>query len=225
MRRRARPGTRAWSAGACLPPIADATFDREVALDGAEIAPMVSWGNEPAGRRRRRRPRARSGRRAGRRRGATAMMRALAYMDLRRARRSPTSPSTGSSSAPAPTAASRICARPRRSSPAARCSERVRAWVVPGSGPGQGAGGSGRARPQSSRTRASSGARRAARFASAPTAKSVAPGERCASTSNRNFVGRQGRGARTHLMSPIMAAAAAVTGRVTDVRTIMAGRR
>lgn len=46
----------------------------------------------------------------------------------------------------------------------------------------------------------------------------VAPGERCASTSNRNFRGRQGPGARTHLMSPAMAAAAAVTGRITDVR-------
>ena len=44
------------------------------------------------------------------------------------------------------------------------------------------------------------------------------PGERIASTSNRNFVGRQGRGTRTHLMSPAMAAAAAVTGRLTDVR-------
>ncbi len=46
----------------------------------------------------------------------------------------------------------------------------------------------------------------------------LSPGERCASTSNRNFEGRQGRGGRTHLMSPAMATAAAITGRLTDVR-------
>lgn len=49
----------------------------------------------------------------------------------------------------------------------------------------------------------------------------LAPGERCASTSNRNFEGRQGYKGRTHLMSPGMAAAAAVTGRLTDVRDLM----
>ncbi|RUT65065.1 3-isopropylmalate dehydratase large subunit [Morganella morganii] len=48
----------------------------------------------------------------------------------------------------------------------------------------------------------------------------LAPGERCASTSNRNFEGRQGRGGRTHLVSPAMAAAAAVTGSFADIRTI-----
>jgi 3-isopropylmalate/(R)-2-methylmalate dehydratase large subunit len=47
------------------------------------------------------------------------------------------------------------------------------------------------------------------------------PGERCASTSNRNFEGRQGRGGRTHLLSPAMAAAAAVTGHLTDVRKVV----
>jgi 3-isopropylmalate/(R)-2-methylmalate dehydratase large subunit len=49
----------------------------------------------------------------------------------------------------------------------------------------------------------------------------LAPGERCAATSNRNFEGRQGKGGRTHLMSPAMAAAAAVTGKLTDVRDMM----
>ncbi len=47
----------------------------------------------------------------------------------------------------------------------------------------------------------------------------LAPGERCAATSNRNFEGRQGRGGRTHLLSPEMAAAAAITGHLTDIRT------
>jgi 3-isopropylmalate/(R)-2-methylmalate dehydratase large subunit len=49
----------------------------------------------------------------------------------------------------------------------------------------------------------------------------LAPGERCASTSNRNFEGRQGRGGRTHLMSPMMAAAAAFAGHVADVRKFL----
>jgi 3-isopropylmalate/(R)-2-methylmalate dehydratase large subunit len=49
----------------------------------------------------------------------------------------------------------------------------------------------------------------------------LAPGERCASTSNRNFEGRQGSGGRTHLMSPPMAAAAAITGHLVDVRELM----
>ena len=49
----------------------------------------------------------------------------------------------------------------------------------------------------------------------------LSPEERCAATSNRNFEGRQGRGGRTHLMSPAMAAAAAITGRLTDVRNLI----
>ncbi|MBA3319109.1 MAG: 3-isopropylmalate dehydratase large subunit [Gemmatimonadales bacterium] len=52
----------------------------------------------------------------------------------------------------------------------------------------------------------------------------LAPGERCASTSNRNFEGRQGRGGRTHLMSPAMAAAAAIEGCLVDVRGVVRGR-
>jgi 3-isopropylmalate/(R)-2-methylmalate dehydratase large subunit len=54
----------------------------------------------------------------------------------------------------------------------------------------------------------------------AMNADKLEPGERCASTSNRNFEGRQGRGGRTHLVSPAMAVAAAVTGKLTDVRTL-----
>lgn len=52
----------------------------------------------------------------------------------------------------------------------------------------------------------------------AMNADRLEPGERCASTSNRNFEGRQGAGGRTHLVSPQMAAAAAITGYFTDVR-------
>jgi 3-isopropylmalate/(R)-2-methylmalate dehydratase large subunit len=54
----------------------------------------------------------------------------------------------------------------------------------------------------------------------AMNADKLEPGERCASTSNRNFEGRQGRGGRTHLVSPAMAAAAAITGKLTDVRDL-----
>jgi 3-isopropylmalate/(R)-2-methylmalate dehydratase large subunit len=53
----------------------------------------------------------------------------------------------------------------------------------------------------------------------------VPSGERCASTTNRNFRGRQGRGARTHLMSPAMVAAAAVSGHLADARPLLAGRK
>jgi 3-isopropylmalate/(R)-2-methylmalate dehydratase large subunit len=48
----------------------------------------------------------------------------------------------------------------------------------------------------------------------------LSPGERCASTTNRNFKGRQGQGSRTHLMSPAMVAAAAVAGYLIDVREL-----
>ena len=54
----------------------------------------------------------------------------------------------------------------------------------------------------------------------AMNADKLEPGERCASTSNRNFEGRQGRGGRTHLVSPAMAAAAAVTGHLADPREL-----
>jgi 3-isopropylmalate/(R)-2-methylmalate dehydratase large subunit len=52
----------------------------------------------------------------------------------------------------------------------------------------------------------------------AMNADRIEPGQRCASTSNRNFEGRQGRGGRTHLVSPAMAVAAAIRGTLADVR-------
>ena len=55
----------------------------------------------------------------------------------------------------------------------------------------------------------------------AMNADRLSPGERCASTSNRNFEGRQGAGGRTHLVSPEMAAAAAIAGRFADVRELL----
>ena len=54
----------------------------------------------------------------------------------------------------------------------------------------------------------------------AMNADKLKPQERCASTSNRNFEGRQGRGGRTHLMSPAMAAAAAINGKLSDLSLI-----
>jgi len=86
-----------------------------------------------------------------------------------------------------------------------------RAMVVPGSGLVR----KRKAWRRSSSTRASNGGLPAAH------PDQLAPGERCAATSNRNFEGRQGRGGRTHLMSPAMAAAAAITGHLTDVRELM----
>ncbi len=59
----------------------------------------------------------------------------------------------------------------------------------------------------------------------AMNADRLEPGERCASTSNRNFEGRQGTGGRTHLLSPAMAAAAAMTGHIVDVRTLLSAPR
>ena len=65
-------------------------------------------------------------------------------------------------------------------------------------------------------------ARTQSRACAEPLSPVLAPGERCASTSNRNFEGRQGRGGRTHLVSPQMAAAAALHGHFVDVRSLAA---
>jgi 3-isopropylmalate/(R)-2-methylmalate dehydratase large subunit len=197
----------------------EATFDREVALDAAEIAPMVTWGTTPedataiTGRV----PDPAEASDAGRR---ESMTRALAYMGL--------VPGTALEEVGIDRVFIGSCTNGRvedlRAAAAVVEGRKVRqgveAWVVPGS-------------QQAKAQAEAEGLDRVFlaagfdwRYAGcsmclATNGDTVAPGQRCASTSNRNFVGRQGPGARTHLMSPAMAAAAAVTGRLTDVRRLM----
>jgi 3-isopropylmalate/(R)-2-methylmalate dehydratase large subunit len=194
-----------------LPTDRGAQFDREVSLDASRIEPMVTWGTSPED------ALPISGRVPDPRN--ESMHRSLDYMGL-----SPGTPLTE-------VAVDRVfigsCTNSRIEDlrAAAKIAEgrkvapRVEAWVVPGSGlvklqaEAEGldriftAAGFQWRHPGCSMCIGTNG-------------DTVAPGARCASTSNRNFIGRQGPGARTHLMSPAMAAAAAVTGRLTDVRTL-----
>ena len=133
------------------------------------------------------------------------------------ARRSRTSASTASSSGRARTRASRTCARPPRWSAAGGSADTVHAMVVPGSM---------QVKAQAEQEGLDEVFKQAGfdwREAGCSMCLGMnpdilQPGERCASTSNRNFEGRQGRGGRTHLVSPQMAAAAAVEGHFVDVR-------
>ena len=188
---------------------ADAAFDREVVLDAAGVAPQVSWGTSPdqvAG--------------IGEAVPEGADARALAYMGLERGR-----PLAGlaidhvfvgscTNGRIEDLRAAAAVARGRQVAPG------VRAMVVPGSGLVK----------RQAEAEGLRGVFEAAGFewrdpgcslCVAMNDDRLQPGERCASTSNRNFEGRQGVGARTHLMSPAMAAAAAVTGCITDVRTLI----
>jgi 3-isopropylmalate/(R)-2-methylmalate dehydratase large subunit len=208
----------AWRA---LPSHPDAVFDREVTLDAAAIAPIVTWGTtpddalpidasvpDPA--------RARDEARA------QYMREALDYMGLRPGTRltdiaidrvfigSCTNARIEDLRAAAAVLAGRVC--------------KVPGLVSPGSS-------------LVKRQAEEEGLDRIFRDAGLDWADSgcsmcvgingdrVPPGERCASTTNRNFRGRQGPGARTHLMSPAMVAAAAVSGRLADVRPLLAGRK
>ena|SRR5688572_5724667 len=197
-----------------------AAFDREVTLDASRVEPMVTWGNSPedalpiTGCV----PDPRHAPDAERR---EAMQRTLAYMDL--------VPGTRLADVAIDRVFIGSCTNSRiedlRSAAAVVAGRRVapgvEAWVVPGSGMVK-------AQAEAEgldRVFAAAGFQW--RFAGCSmclgtNGDRVAPGQRCASTSNRNFMGRQGPGSRTHLMSPAMAAAAAVTGRLTDVRTIPA---
>jgi 3-isopropylmalate/(R)-2-methylmalate dehydratase large subunit len=204
---------RRWSGLATDP---RAEFDSEVTLDADEIAPMVTWGTsledvtpidghipDPA-----------SADTAERR---ERISKALAYMGL--------TPGTPLSGIPVERVFIGSCTNARIEDLRAAAAvvdgrsvhPGVEAWVVPGSG---------LVKEQAEAERLDKVFLRAGFQWREPgcslclgtNGETVAAGQRCASTSNRNFVGRQGRGARTHLMSPPMAAAAAVTGHLTDVR-------
>ncbi|HEY5339343.1 MAG TPA: 3-isopropylmalate dehydratase large subunit [Rhizomicrobium sp.] len=195
---------------------AGATFDAEIALNAADIPPMVTWGTSPeqglpiTGHIPDPAKIADANQRAG-------VERALTYMDL--------APGTALSDVKIDRVFIGSCTNGRiedlRAAAAIakghKVASHVGAMVVPGSGlvkkqaEDEGldkifveAGFEWR-EPGCS-------------MCLAMNADKLAPGERCASTSNRNFEGRQGRGGRTHLMSPAMAAAAAIAGHLTDVR-------
>jgi 3-isopropylmalate/(R)-2-methylmalate dehydratase large subunit len=202
-----------------LPSDDGAAFDREVMLDGSALQPMVTWGNSPedalpiSGRVPDPDAVADTARRA-------AMSRTLDYMGLK-----PGMPLTD-------IAVDRVfigsCTNGRiedlRLAAAVakgrRVAAGVQAWVVPGSQ---------QVKLQAEQEGLDRVFREAGfewRYAGcsmclATNGDQVAPGQRCASTSNRNFVGRQGPGSRTHLMSPAMAAAAAVSGRLADPRSLL----
>jgi 3-isopropylmalate/(R)-2-methylmalate dehydratase large subunit len=200
-----------------LPSDSDAHFDREVSLDAAEIAPMVTWGTSPEAVApiSARVPDPADAPDATRR---DNMERALAYMDLK--------PGTPLSEIAIDRVFLGSCTNSRiedlrvAAKIAAGRRAVVPAMVVPGSGLVK-------AQAQAEGLhvifeRAGFEWREAGcSMCVGMNGDLVAPGERCASTSNRNFVGRQGRGARTHLVSPAMAVAAAVTGRLTDVRRLL----
>ena len=204
-----------------LPSDEGAVFDREVALDAAAIAPMVTWGTSPedASPITGVVPDPASFADPERRDG---LVRALDYMGLQ--------PGTALEEVAVDRVFIGSCTNGRISDLRAaaavaegrRVAEGVEAWVVPGSTP---------VRLQAEAegldqvfTRAGFQWRGAGCSMCLGTNGEIGrPGQRVASTSNRNFVGRQGRGVRTHLMSPAMAAAAAVTGRLSDVRRLLEG--
>jgi 3-isopropylmalate/(R)-2-methylmalate dehydratase large subunit len=198
----------------------DAVFDREVAIDCNSLEPQVTWGTDPS------QVVGISGRvpepwlgEAGRQ---ASMQRALDYMGL--------APGTPLSGLPVDRVFIGSCTNsrlPDLEEAAAvlrgrRVAPGVKALVVPGS-------------TTVKRQAEAAGLDRVFRDAGFFWGESGCsmcaggngdrgrPGERCVSTTNRNFEGRQGRGVRTHLVSPSMAAAAAVTGRIVDVRQILGG--
>jgi 3-isopropylmalate/(R)-2-methylmalate dehydratase large subunit len=199
-----------------LPTDAGAVFDREVSLAAGDIAPTVTWGTSPQDALpvTARVPDPAAVGDAGRR---ESMARALAYMGL--------TPGTPLDEVAVNRVFIGSCTNSRlddlRAAAQVVKGRRVvvPAWVVPGSGlikQAAEAEGLDRIFVDAGFEWREAGCSMCVGM-NGDTAR---PGERVASTSNRNFEGRQGQGARTHLMSPAMAAAAAVTGRLTDVRTL-----
>jgi 3-isopropylmalate/(R)-2-methylmalate dehydratase large subunit len=199
---------------------ADAQFDREVRLDVGALEPMVTWGNSPedalpiSGRI----PDPAHAPNAERR---AAMARTLDYMGL--------TPGAALTDVKIDRAFIGSCTNGRLEDLEAaaavvrgrKVAPHVDAWVVPGSGIVK----------QAAEARGLHHVFEAAGFqwrhagcsmCLGTNGDQVAPGQRSASTTNRNFVGRQGPGSRTHLMSPAMAAAAALRGHLTDVRELLA---
>ncbi len=191
----------------------EARFDNAVALDVTELEPMVTWGTSPE----------HTIPITGRIPHSAGTERALSYTGL----------SAGQSldDLPIDTVFIGSCTNGRIEDlrlaaeivRGRHVSDKVRALVVPGSG---------LVRAQAEReglseifVRAGFEWREAGcSMCLGMNEDRLSPGERCASTSNRNFEGRQGPGGITHLMSPAMAAAAAIEGRVTDVRRLMGAR-
>ncbi|MBR0668108.1 3-isopropylmalate dehydratase large subunit [Roseomonas hellenica] len=222
--RRFAPKGAAWDAALAhwrgLPTDAGASFDRDLLIDAADIAPQITWGTSPehvlpvGGVI----PDPSDAPDAARRAAWTA---ALDYMDLR-----PGAPIAGTkvdwvfigsctNSRIEDLRAAAGILRGRHVAP------HVTAWVVPGS---ERVKRDAEAEGLDALFRASGFEWRepGCALCVAANGEAVPPGARCVSTSNRNFVGRQGPGARTHLASPAMAAAAAVTGAITDVRRMEA---
>ena len=199
-----------------LPSDADAAFDSEIELDATQLAPMVTWGNSPedalpvTGRV----PDPAAEKDPERR---ASMERALKYMGL--------APGMALTDIAVDQVFIGSCTNARLEDlrAAAQVARRGKAKVPVMVSPGS---------TQVKLAAEKEGLDRIFRDAGfewresgcsmcvAMNGDMVLAGKRCASTSNRNFVGRQGKGSRTHLLSPAMAAAAALTGRITDVREL-----
>ena len=214
------PRGTAWDAALAywqtLPSDADARFDHEVTLDGAAIAPTVTWGTSPQDALPVTERVPDPAREADPGRRAT-MERALTYMGL--------TPGTPLSEVKVDRVFIGSCTNSRlddlRAAAAVAKGRRaiVPAWVVPGSGLiKQAAEAEGLDRVF--RDAGFQWREAGCSMCVGMNGDTAGEGVRVASTSNRNFEGRQGKGARTHLVSPAMAVAAAVTGRLADVRSL-----